>query len=91
VCAPRSATTARAISHATIASTSLFVGSLMSAPMARADACAAAGAHDQPRYQSCVQGLIKEVQAALPDCNNFPACVNGLLAELPAGVTLPGN
>jgi hypothetical protein len=74
----------------TIASTSLFVGSLMSAPIARADACAAAGAHDQPRYQSCVQNLIKDVQAALPDCNNAPPCVNGLLAELPAGVTLPG-
>jgi hypothetical protein len=75
----------------TIACTSLFVGSLMSAPTAHADACAVAGPHDQPRYQSCVQNAIKAVQAALPDCNNFPPCVNGLMAELPAGVTLPGD
>ena len=87
----RKTITLAAAAALTIASSSLLVGSLMSAPIARADACAAAGPHDQPRYQSCVQNAIKSVQAALPSCNNFPPCVNGLMAELPPGTTLPGG
>jgi hypothetical protein len=70
-----------------IASAPLVVGPLVAAPMAHADACAA----DKTTYQSCVQNLIKALQAALPECNNAPVCVNGLLAELPPGVTLPSN
>jgi hypothetical protein len=88
---------AAAAAALTIATTPLFVGSLMAAPVARADdSCAATGAPTSAPYKSCVQTLITSVQAAVKGCKQFPdlqaqqQCVDAELALLPAGVTLPG-